>query len=224
VHVRSALVVPAFLLTILTAVPSSFAQENPTGAYAGGGLAFLTANGPSGESRSTYSKRPGGATYEWHLAAGAFLTPRVSLEGGLASSGLLSSLETTHYGVKSIEERRDTALFVTTRIHLSRGHRVEPELLAGVRFVQAEGTRTQLSTGGVSGTTPVSNPTPRALGTSWSTQVLLGFDLRVGGPKVALVPGVRVSFALHDEPRMDSWPEHDTAWNVSAGVALRMRL
>lgn len=223
-HLRLALVAPAFLLVVLTAVPSSFAQEIPAGAYAGGGLAFLSANGPSGVSSSTYPARPGGATYEWHMAAGAFLTPRVSLEGGLSSSGLLSSTETTHYGVKAIEERRDTALFVLTRLHLSHRHRVEPELVAGVRFVQTEGSTTQLSTGGVSGTTPVSNPTPRALGTSWSTQVLLGFDLRVGGPKVALVPGVRLGFAVTDQSGVNPWPEHDNAWHVTAGVAVRVRL
>jgi hypothetical protein len=209
---RSAVVVALLLLVTVCSVAGQVsAQEVPRGAYVSGGLLLLHVNGESGDTTNAV-KQVGGVGLGWHAAFGGFLTPRVSFEAEISQTGRLSA------SVLSSEqfERRDTLFGGVFRVHLAPGRRVDPEVVGGFHMTHTQ--RWQTLSWDVTGT--------HERGADWNSGFSAGFDVRVGGPRFAVVPGFRLDWTSASDPMYNYWDAKplNSTWMVSGSVSVRVKL
>jgi len=179
------------VLTIAMA-GSATAQEHAGGGYAFGGIVSIRQPGPTGEAPQTYDTAPGGATIGWLIGIGAFVTPVVSVEFEISSTGIMTAREPSRYGMTFNEERRDRFFTSAARFHVPVGRLADLEPVAGVTVVRSESwSQTEyfqfwLSPQQQRVVEPrVANAAVLRFG------FVAGADLRIGGRRAAFVPSFR---------------------------------
>ncbi len=201
---------------------SAQAQERPGSVYATGGVTVSHQSGVSGETRQAYVAAPGGTVLGWTVGGGVYLNGGVSVEGELASSGVMSAREPSRYGMTFNEDRRDRYFGVNVRLHRPSSSAVHLEPVIGFFVVQ----RTAWSQTEFDRSWPrppqelfIEPRRPRDLPDG--VGVTTGLDLRVGGRHLAVVPSVRVRVASRVEDSV--YPGGDIgSWTFAFGAAGRI--
>lgn len=210
-----------FLMTGL-----AMAQERPGSigsGYVQGGITLDHQRGVSGETDQLYVAAPGGTTLGWIVLGGVFIGAGLSIEGELASTGVMSAREPSRYGMTFNEDRRDRFFGVNMRFHVPANRSVHLEPLAGLAFVQHQRwsqteyfqywlTPQQQTIVGPR----VRDDLPARLG------LTAGLDVRVGGRHMAVVPSFRFRMAEIGEDIVSAYPGGLPRWTISAGVAARV--
>lgn len=206
---------------LLTA--SASAQDRTGSVYLHGGLTLPQQEGVSGQAdHQTYVAAPGGRTAGWLFGAGAFLVRHLSVEGEVASTGVMEARQPSRYGMTFNEERRERFFSGNLRAHLGGGG-VQLEPVVGFTVVQgtqwsrteyerltpAGGTRTEVSD-------RFRNDLPRRYALSF------GLDARIGGPRLAVVPSFRVHVASVPDEMVPIYPGGVNRWTFSPGVLARV--
>jgi hypothetical protein len=171
---------------------SVMAQEHTAGGYAVGGIVSTRQSGPTGESPQTYDTAPGGATIGWLIGIGAFVTPVVSVEFEISSTGIMTAREPSRYGMTFNEERRDRFFSGVVRFHAPVGRIIDLEPVAGFSVARSESwSQTEyfrfwlLPQQQLVVEPRVANASVLRFG--W----VAGADLRIGGRHVAILPSFR---------------------------------
>jgi hypothetical protein len=163
---------------------------------------------------------PAGTTRGWTIALGVFAARNISLEGELATTGVMSSRQSGRYNMTFNEDRQDTFFGANVRYHVRRAVHVEP--VAGFTFIAHDaGSQTEIQ-----------RFFPQQLTIEPRIQLDLpigfaasaGLDLRLGGRHVALVPTSRIRYRLNsDAPLIEStYADSFPRVTITVGVAGRI--
>jgi len=177
------------------------AQERPGAVYVTAGAAFPH-QGQRGTGSAPPFPAPAGTTAGWLVGGGVFVSPRVSIEGELSSTGLMKATQSGRYDIDVTSERRDRFVSIGAKWHLplKRGVRLEP--IAGIVVVLPGDVLSQTQYYRL-GPTGLDVPNLRRelesssagrLARTWNPGLLFGTDLRFGGRRFAFVPGLRFAF------------------------------
>jgi hypothetical protein len=223
----------AFVAAVLYSGPTAFAQERRGSVYLIGGIGLSHQAGPSGESPETYVTAPGGRTRGWSIGGGVFVASAISAEIELASTGLMTAREPSRYGMTFNEERRDRSVSFAARFYLPQAGRVRVEPVAGIAVTRPEAwSQTDyymfwLSPQQVLVREP---KIQHRLDTTFG--LTFGCDVRIGGPRVALLPSFRVTdtgvshgiYSEFSERREIGaiYPGGYPKWTVRSGVGVRV--
>lgn len=202
-----------------------FAQERPGRAYVLAGPSAMHLQGAGDGEPVVYVTAPGGTTLGWQLAAGVFVSSKISLEAEGASTGFVEAREPSRYGMTFHEERRNRFLGVNVRFHARIGRHVDVEPLLGVALLRQDGwSQTEYHDWPV--------PTPESP-VEWGPRerrepatagaVSGGLDFRLGGRRVALVPSLRVRKPFH-EPEQPGPYYPNESLDLSFAVGLNARI
>jgi hypothetical protein len=194
---------------VLAASRGAAAQERP-GAADGDSQIYITA--------------PGGTTAGWTLGGGVFLTRHVSSEGEWSWSGMMTAREPSRYGLTYIEERRDRLLGVMVRIHSRPAGVVDVEPVAGVAAVAHDRWSTTEANRPWLPPEQAVEAGPRIrYDTVTGAAFVGGIDVRLGGGRVAVVPGFRVRAVTRGEDLVAYYPGGFPRWTIGGGVTTRVR-
>jgi hypothetical protein len=215
-------------LLVLLSIPSLTgvvaAQEAPGSPYLHGGLTLPHQEGVSGEAaHQTYVAAPGGTTAGWIVGGGVFLTRRLSLEGEVASTGVMAARQPSRHGMTFNEERRDRFFSVNIRGHVGGSRRVHLEPVVGVTLVRGTAwSQTEYERLEPSGSTRI-EVGPR-IETSLGSRPALsgGLDVRIGGERFAIVPSFRVRVAGIGDEMVRAYPGGMSRWTFSPGIVGRV--
>jgi hypothetical protein len=180
-----------FTAAMLIAIPAvAFAQENRGAVYLFGGIAVPYQSGVSGETDVTYVTAPGGTTVGWSVGGGVFVSPVLSLESEMLSTGMMTAREPSRYFFTYNEERRDRFIGGNIRFHLSSRSPVHLEPVAGLCLIHHQGWVTTerqvfLPQEHIEIDPRFEKNLPDSLG------LTLGTDLRIGGRRFAVMPSFR---------------------------------
>jgi hypothetical protein len=209
----------------LLLVPTLCAAAEERSAYVLGGVAAIHSQGGFSWAPIGDALAPGGTTLGWQVAAGFFVRPHASLEAEISSTGVLKVVEATRTGVMRFgtlhEERQDRFFGVNVRFYVRLGQHVHIEPVAGVGALRQTG-REQLdydpSDYGHERKRVVF-PAER-LGPWTDGSVSAGIDVRLGGPRLSLVPSVRARGTL----RGSMWEVYDRDGRFTFAAGLSGRL
>jgi hypothetical protein len=164
---------------VLAIVADAFAQEDRGSVYLNAGGAFPHQAAPGGGTKPPFSA-PGGNTIGWLVSGGVFVSPRVSIEGELSSTGVMKSTQSGR-GFVQVGERRDrfVSLGVKGHVPLRTAVRVEP--VGGMVFI-------------LPGDVTLTGSQPGYADLASSLGFMFGADLRIGGRHLAVVPGLRIAY------------------------------
>lgn len=182
----------------LLAITHEAAAQNERGsAYVTGGLFFphqASLDAPTAPPFAT----PGGSTASWLVGGGVFLSPQLSVEAELSRTGVMRASETAgRHDTSEAGTRQDWFVTFALKAHHSLTTNVRVEPVGGLALVGSEATFSSSSSGSSSGYYPL----------AWRPGVMFGADFRIGGPRFALVPGLRFAFAGTPEgPRCTPGP------------------
>lgn len=210
---------------VVTGVAS--AQSATDRGYVFGGVMRNRQSGATGEIRVTYLTAPGGWTTGWTVGAGVRVARRASIEGEFAATGVMKAREPSRYDITYNEERRDLFFGANVRMLAARASRVQFEPVIGAALIKHQAW-SQNEYARYTGTLPVvvtvdprqAKDLPMSLGVS------AGLDARIGGPRLSLVPSLRIHRRVHrlnGDNDFDWWyPNGMPAWTFSAGASLRL--
>jgi hypothetical protein len=169
------------------------AAQDRGAVYVNAGGSFPHQAAPGGGTKPPFAA-PGGNTIGWLVGGGVFLSPKMSIEGELSSTGVMKSTQSGRDFVE-VASRRDRFVSLGVKGHVpSRtGVRVEP--VGGIVLTLP---------GDASMDTSQYRPTPSGPQLVSSTigyadlarhlGFMFGADVRIGGRHLALVPGVRIAY------------------------------
>ncbi len=215
---------PVILLGLITiAATPARAQERPGAVYVTGAVTVVHEDGLTGESSQVYVTAPGGTTRGWSVGAGVFVTDYFSVEGELASTGLMTAREPSRYFTTFNEERRDRIAAINARWHLLRSRLADLEPVVGVAFVRRYSwSRTEYDRPYL---TPPRTETGERMENPVEVQAGVGggVDLRLGGRHLAVLPSFRVYYIASEPADTSSYPGGaPSRWIVQSGVAVRV--
>ena len=179
---------------LLCAAGPSQAQEQPGSVYVSGGVSFPSQPPKQAGSPPPFAA-PGGSTVGWSIGAGVHMQPRVSIEGQISTTGVMSSNVLGRHELRAAAQRQDRFFSVGVKGHLQVHSAVRVEPVGGVVFIREEASgedfRYRLTSTGLvlDSSTKWSDPP------EWTTGLMMGVDLRIGGRHVAFLPGLRATFA-----------------------------
>jgi hypothetical protein len=204
----------------------AYAQQQPGSVYVMAGAGFPRQDGESGSVTLTYDAPPGGRTQAWIVGGGVFFGANISVELEISGTGTMSARQRVRASgghVTYDEDRRDHSFSTNVRLHLWPGRRVQFNPLGGVGIVQHAGWSQLIAVHDV----PVcATRLRRDLPTD--AGVTMGFDVRVGGEHVAVVPSFRLWRRVTDRyPRNRSelsgqYLGGASEWTLSPGVVARI--
>ena len=206
---------------MLSATLEAAAQESAGAVYVNAGVSFPHQAALEAGSPPPFAA-PGGNTVGWLVGAGVFLSPRVSIEVEASRTGVMRASQAGRHDTSEVSTRRDWFVSFGLKAHLPWVVRVEP--VAGIVLVGNEGTFSSFS-GQSSGYFPL----------AWNPGIVFGVDFRIGGRRLAFVPGLRFVFTgvpngtqciigysgeplcTEEEPR---WSYHYPWWTQRPSVAM----
>jgi hypothetical protein len=211
-----------FLAALFTLTGTSLlAQPADPRAYVFGGLSSPWEQGVTTDEYRTYLASPGGWAAGIFLGGGARLTRVISVEGEWHRTGIMETIEPSRYFITYSAQRRDTILAAGMRVHLALSRRFSLEPVGLFEFVREESWLAQrtdvLPSGPASGSLEDHAPFVN----SWGTAVAGGVDLRAGGERFAVLPGVRVHRFRRDENAGSTWPGGRSNWGIEITAGLR---
>jgi hypothetical protein len=199
------------------------AQERPGAVYVLGGVTVAHQDGAADGESQIYVTAPGGTAAGWLVGGGVFVSRHISLEGEWSWSGTRTAREPARYGLTYIEERRDRLLGVTVRFHVGPAGSIDIEPVAGVaavahdRWSTTEASRPWLPPG------QDVDVGPRVrYDTVTGAAIVGGVDLRIGGGRVAIVPGLRIRAETQGEDLVAYYPGGVPRWTIGGGVSVRI--
>ena len=148
-----------------------------------------------------------------------FVARHVSIEGEWSWSGMMTAREPARYGLTYIEERRDRMLGVMVRIHTRPAGSIDVEPVAGMaavahdRWSTTETNRPWLPPG-----QDVESDRRIRYDTVTGAAFVGGVDVRIGGGRVAVVPGFRFRAVTRGEDLMADYPGGFPRWTIGGGV------
>jgi hypothetical protein len=152
------------------------------------GAGFPHQDGVQDTQTMNYAAPPGGGTPAWIVGGGIFVAPIASVELEASGTGTMSSrqrIRAVGGRVTYDEDRRDRSFSINLRLHLSRWRRVQLNPVGGIGIVQHSGWSQLIA---VNDAPVVSTRLRRDLPTD--VGVTMGFDVRIGGERLALMPSV----------------------------------
>jgi hypothetical protein len=211
---------PLALCALALSVPLP-AQERAGAWYVQAGAAVVGEDGPSTETSVTYLTAPGGTTWGWLAAGGLFLGDHVSVEGERSGTGVMDAREPSRYGMTFDAERRRMFLTGNLRVHLRPGTPVDIEPIVGAGVAWHGGnTRTEFYRPWLPPGQQVETG-PRVEHDTLATACLvLGADARLGGPRVALVPSLRVRASTSNDELASRYPGGVPRWSIAGGMSI----
>jgi hypothetical protein len=135
----------------------------------------------------------------------------------------MTAREPARYGMTYIEERRDRMFGVMVRFHTRPAGGIDIEPVAGVsavahdRWSTTETNRPWLPPG-----QDVEIGPRVRYNTVTGAAFVGGIDVRLGGGRVAVVPGFRVRAVARGEDLVAYYPGGFTRWAIGAGVGVRV--
>ena len=199
------------------------AQERPGAAYVLGGVTVAHQDGAADGESQIYVTAPGGTVAGWMVGGGVFVSRHISLEGEWSWSGTMTAREPARYGLTYIEERRDRLLGMIVRFHVRPAGSIDIEPVAGVAAVAHD----RWSTTGTSrpwlppGQDVDVGPRVR-YDTVTGAAIVGGVDVKIGGGRVAIVPGFRIRAVTRGEDLAAHYPGGFPRWTIGGGVAVRI--
>ena len=199
------------------------AQESPGTVYAAAGVSFPHQAALQAGSPPPFAA-PGGNTLGWLVGGGVFVSPHLSLEVQALRTGVMRARQSGRHNTSEVSTRRDSIVSIGVKAHLPFVVRAEP--VAAVAFVGSEGTFSSFS-GDARGYFP----------RAWHPGVVFGADFRIGGRRLAVVPGLRFMFTnvpdgtecligFSGEPlcseESSPWQWHYPRWTQLPSVTLRV--
>jgi hypothetical protein len=180
---------------LMSLAPEALAQDDAV--YINAGVSFPHQAEPDpGLTRPPFSA-PGGSSVGWLVGAGVFVSPRLSIEGELSRTGAMTS-EQEGRGFVEKGERRDWFVSVGLKGHVPLGSALTVEPVGGIVFVRGdvtfEGFRFQTRFSGGQAVTEVVPTGNGYVELDWNPGLMFGVDVRIGGQRLAFVPGVRFAF------------------------------
>jgi hypothetical protein len=218
---------------VLWCSATAFAQAHPGSTYAIGGFAVSHQSGVTGESSQTYVAAPGGNTLGWLIGGGVFVASAVSVEGEIASTGLMTARQPSRYGMTFNEERRDRFVSLTARFHLPATGRFRLEPVVGMAITSHQAwSQTDYYRFWLMPQEVLVKGTRQRRQLHATVGPTFGCDARIGGRHVALLPYFRISdsgkphgfSADSTEPReIESfYPGGYPRWTMRTGVGVRV--
>jgi hypothetical protein len=208
---------------VLAAASGAAAQERRGAVYVLGGVTIAHQEGAADGESQIYITAPGGTTAGWTVGGGVFVARHVSVEGEWTWSGMMTAREPARYGLTYIEERRDRLLGLVVRIHARPGSSIDLEPVVGMAAVAHDRWSTTESSRPWLPPDQAIEIGPRIrYDTVTGAAFVGGADVRVGGRRVALVPGFRVRLATRGEDLMAYYPGGFPRWTVGGGVTVRI--
>lgn len=111
------------------------AQEAVGSVYVTAGVSFPTQPPVPAGSPPPFSA-PGGSTAGWLVGGGVFVSPRLSIEGELSSTGVMRSREWGRYDILVVDERRDRMVSFGVKGHLAWRSAVRVEPVGGIVLIR----------------------------------------------------------------------------------------
>ena len=181
---------PALVCALCMSHGMAAAQDPPGRVYVSGGVSS-TYQEPLVASSAPPFAAPGGRTSSLLVGGGVFVSPRLSIDAELWRTGVMRSRQAGRHNTSEIATRQDWFVAVGLKAHVRRFSVFRVEPVAGIVFVGDKGTVSSFS-GDARGYYPL----------AWNPGVMFGVDVRIGGRRVAIVPGIR--FALTGVPHGDA--------------------
>ena len=177
---------------------ASEARAQDDAGYINAGVSFPHQAEPAPELTRPPFSAPGGSSVGWLVGAGVFVSPGLSIEGELSRTGAMAS-EQEGRGFVEKGERRDWFVSVGLKGHVKLGSALTVEPVGGIVFVRGDVTFEgfQFQTTRLSGGQAVTELVPTGNGyveLDWHPGLMFGVDVRIGGQRLAVVPGVRFAF------------------------------
>jgi hypothetical protein len=199
------------------------AEERVGSTYVSVGFIAPWQSGVTDETHQTYVAAPGGVSWGWTAVGGVFVTKTISIDVEFSSTGLMTVREPSRYDRTFTEERRDRFFGGGVGFHVQPTNHVHLEPVLGLVIADHQGW----SQAEIHQTYPVSKVVidprqtlnlPRGFGMS------AGVDVRVGGPRVALLPSFRILFTTGGDN--DTSPIYypggaPSGWTISPGIGVR---
>lgn len=208
---------------VLTVGASLQAQTAPPGkrVYLVGGYSLAWENGATEDGSYEGLRSPGGRIDQWWIGAGRRVARAFALEAGVERTGRIDSVQYRYFGHGNYEgtllQRRDTAFFFNGRYAGQRGAiGFEPFFTVGLIWEQSWIAEADGYTSG--GLTEQDFPEPAPYANSFGLAAGAGFDLRIGGGALAILP-VRIRAFSRGG---DVWTGGATTWSQEARVGLRV--
>jgi hypothetical protein len=162
----------------------------------------------------------------WLVGGGVFLTPQLSVEVEASRTGVMRARQQGRHDTSEVSSRQDWFVSLGLKAHPWRSSSVRVEPIAGFALVGDEGTFSSFR-GDRRGYFP----------RAWVPGVMFGLDVRIGGRRVAITPGLRFAFTgvptgtecgigvsgtavCRDEA--ERWKYHHPRWTQRPAVALRV--
>ena len=211
------------VVVLLAAARGAAGQERPGAFYAAGGVTITHQDGAADGQSQIYIAAPGGTTAGWSVAGGVFVARSVSIEGEWSWSGVLTAREPARYGMTYVEERRDRMLAVLVRFHTRPAGGVDVEPVAGVAAVAHDRWSTTETNRPWLPPDQAVDVGPRIhYDTVTGAAFVGGVDVRMGGGRVAIVPGFRVRAVTRGEDLVAYYPGGFPRWTIGGGVTVRV--
>ena len=199
--------------------------------YLEGGATLNHQSGDSGTTYETYVTAPGGTTLGWLVGGGVGIGRRASVAVEYSSTGTMTATEPSRYFTTFQETRRDRFLIVGVRYVMPASRVLAFEPMAGLAITFTEASSQAIYTDPFS---------PRPAGPKVTHDLnpgvgpAFGCDVRVGGGRVAVVPGFRIIRSAISSGRYDDinspgdreissiYPGGYPEWTTRASVAVRV--
>jgi hypothetical protein len=179
----------------MSLAPDARAQDDSVRITAGASFP-QQAEPDEGLTRPPFSA-PGGDSIGWLAGASVRISRGLSVEGELSRTGTMAS-EQTGRGFVERSEGRNWFVSGGLKGHVPVARVVTLEPVGGIVFVRGRVTfedfRFQTT---FPGGQPVTELVPSGSGyveLDWTPGVMFGLDVRIGGPRLAVVPGLRFAF------------------------------
>lgn len=171
------------LCAVMMNASLSAAQDPPGAVYVSGGVSLFHQAAIMAGSPPPFAA-PGGTTVGAVFAGGVFLPRNLSLEADVSRTGVMRSRQEGRHNTSEVATRQDWFVNVGLKAHIRPLSYVGIEPVAGIVLIGTEGTFSSFS-GDSRGYFPL----------AWTPGLMFGVDFRIGGRRVAVVPGVRFAFA-----------------------------
>ena len=206
---------------MMSATLETAAQESPGAVYVAAGVSFPHQAALEAGSPPPFAA-PGGDTIGWLVGGGVYVSPRLSIEVDASRTGVMHARQAGRSNTSEVSTRRDWFVSFGLKGHLPSAVHIEP--VAGIVLVGNEGTFSSFS-----------GESRGYFSLAWNPGIMFGADFRIGGRRLAFVPGLRFAFTgvpngerciisfsgqplcSEGEPR---WEWHYPRWTLLPSLAL----
>ena len=223
--------VAMWVIALLGLASAARGQPPRATLYLEGGANLNHQSGDSATRSETYVTAPGGTTFGWLVGGGVGIGRHASVAVEFSSTGTMTATEPSRYFITYQEARRDQFLIVGVRFVLPASRVLAFEPMAGLAITYSEATSQAIYTDPT-----IPRPAEPKVTHDLNPGVgpAFGCDVRLGGGRVAVVPGVRVvrsaiSTGRYDDSNTSSevditsiYPGGYPEWTIRASVALRV--